>query len=146
MRVLITALAMTTLLAAGPALAQSKAWDQKATTALVKEFVSTLAKVKVETRKTDNVASDAAREFLIEDLELLNRCARKLSAELSSGRDRTTSWPRANRCRALVARTRAHAKDALLEPAQSENIDHANELIAQIGEYYGTDVAAPPSE
>ncbi len=147
MRAVIAATAMATLLAAGPALAQGKEWDQKSVSAKVDEFVATLAKVQVEARTTDNVKSDEAREYVIEDLALLKKNARKLSQELRSGKDRVSSWPRAKRCERLIARTRANAQQAMLSPSNSQNVERANELIAEIGEYYGEppDVATPPS-
>ena len=146
MRVGMVTIAMVGLLAAGPALAQSKEWDQEAVSGLVDEFVLTLGKVQVEAKTTDNVRSDEAREYVIEDLALLRKNARKLSQELRGGKDRTSSWPRAKRCERLIARTRANAQDAMLSPPNSQSIDRANELIAEIGEYYGApDVAAPPS-
>ena len=147
MRAAIAAIAMASLLAAGPALAQSKEWDQKAVSALVDEFVATLGTIQVEAKTTDNARSDEAREFVIEDLGLLRKNARKLSQELRAGKDRVSSWPRAKRCERLIARTRANAQQAMLSPPNSQNVARANGLIDQIGEYYGEgpDVAAPPS-
>lgn len=146
MRIVIVAMAAVGLLAAGPAFAQGKDWDQEAVSGLVDEFVAALGKVQVEARTTDNVRSDQAREYVLEDLSLLRKNSRKLSQELRSGNDREASWPRAKRCERLITRTRANAKDAMLTPANSASIDHANELIAQIGAYYvEPDVAAPPS-
>ncbi len=147
MRTAIVLTAMASLLAAGPALAQSKEWDQKAVSALVDEFVATLGKVHVEVKTTDNVRSDEAREYVVEDLALLRKNSRKLAQELRGGKDRTSSWPRAKRCERLIARTRANAQDAMLSPSNSQQVERANELIAEIGEYYGDgpDVAAPPS-
>ncbi len=147
MRTAIVLTAMASLLAAGPALAQSKEWDQKAVSALVDEFVATLGKVQVEVKTTDNVRSDEAREYVVEDLALLRKNSRKLAQELRGGKDRTSSWPRAKRCERLIARTRANAQDAMLSPSNSQQVERANELIAEIGEYYGEppDVATPPS-
>ena len=147
MRAAIAVTAMASLLAAGPALAQSKEWDQKAVGGLVDEFVATLGTIQVEAKTTDNVSSDEAREFVIEDLALLRKNARKLAQELRGGKDRVSSWPRAKRCERLIARTRANAQQAMLSPPNSQYVERANELIDQIGEYYGEapDVAAPPS-
>ena len=147
MRTMIVAMAVVGLLAAGPAFAQGKEWNQEEVSGLVDEFVAALGKVQVEARKTDNVRSDQARDYVLEDLSLLRKNSRKLSQELRAGNDRAASWPRAKRCERLITRTRANAKDAMLTPANSASIDRANELIAQIGEYYvEPDVAAPPSD
>lgn len=148
MRTMIVAMAVVGLLAAGPAFAEGKDWDQEAVSGLVDEFVAVLGKVQVEARTTDNVRSDQAREYVLEDLSLLRKNSRKLSQELRSGNGREASWPRAKRCERLITRTRANAQDAMLTPANSASIDRANELIAEIGAYYGDgpDVAAPPSQ
>ena len=145
MRAGMAAVAMASLLVAGTAFAQSKEWDQKAVSALVDEFVATLGTVQVEAKTTENVRSDQAREYVIEDLALLKKNARKLSQELRAGKDQQSSWPRAKRCERLIARTRANAQDAMLSPPTSQSVERANELIGQIGEYYRDEVAAPPS-
>jgi len=144
----MVAILVASLLAAGAALSQGKEWDQKAVSALVDEFVATLGKIQVEVKTTDNVRSNDAREFVIEDLALLRKSARRLAQELRSGKDRVSSWPRAKRCERLIARTRANAQKAMLSPTNSQHVERANELIAQIAEFYGADpdaTAPPPS-
>ena len=135
------------LAGSSPALAQQKAWDQDAVTKLVAELVNVISKVQVAAKTTDNVTSDEAREFVIEDLALLKKNARSLEQELRSGKDQTASFPRAKRVGSLVQRTRANAQVAMLSPANSAEVKRANELIAQIATYYRDypDVAAPPA-
>ena len=143
--VAIAGIAMASLLATTPALAQGKEWDQKAVTALVDEFVATLGKIQVEVKTADNMRSDEAREFVVEDLALLRKNARKLSQELRTGKDRVSSWPRAKRCERLITRTRANAQQARLSPLNSQHVERANELIELIGAYYGDDPAPASS-
>jgi hypothetical protein len=141
----VSAVLVASLLA-NPALAQQKEWDQKAVTALVEELVTVISTVQVEAKTTDNIASDEAREFVIEDLALLKKNARSLAQELRSGKDQTASFPRAKRVGSLVQRTRANAAKAMLSPSNSAEVARANELIAEIGTFYRDypDVAAPP--
>ena len=138
------------LLAPPVALAEEREWDQAKVGALVKELIGVVSTIQVTAKAADDPAQEAARAQVADDLKLLKKQLRRVDNSLTTGKGRTESWPQAKHAERLIVRTRKTASELPILPGQEANIDKANELIAEIGQYYGAeappDVASPPTD
>jgi predicted O-linked N-acetylglucosamine transferase (SPINDLY family) len=138
------------LLAAPVALAEEREWDQAEVSALVKELIGVVSKIQVTAKAADDPANEEARAQVADDLKLLKKQLRRVNDSLITGKGRTASWPEAKHAERLIVRTRKTASELPILEGQEANIDKANQLIAEIGQYYGADprpdVATPPAD
>jgi hypothetical protein len=116
-------------------------WDQAEVAKLAEEFVAVIGKIGVAQASAARAENSEARDLVKNDLAMLKHNAKYLARILKQGQTRKSTWPVANRCGDLVARTRRHAAETPVLPDQADNIARAEEIIAKIRGFYGKDPA-----
>lgn len=138
-----TAVAATTasllILLAGPAAAQSVAWDQDKVTELAEKLTSAVKDLKLTMRKAPEQPRGTARRAqgsALEDVRLLESSCKRLSTQLKGGAGHDQTWPIFKRMQTLRRDLEQNAGKAMISETTMSKIVPARDLMGELEPYY----------
>jgi len=145
----VASLALGVFVVASSALAQTKAWDQKAVTAIATKLAATLHDLRVNVRRNPQMTKGSpARQAQFtarESLRLLVITSQRLSSQLQAGEDRDATLPTYRRLQMLRRDAEQDARRANIPAPTLDKIASAQTLLDQLAPYFEETPAAAPA-
>jgi len=128
-------------------LAQTKAWDQAAVTALAEELHEAVKGLREAVRRSNDpsIASGQASSNyrLLDDLRLIRNETRHLADELKAGAGRDATLPVVERIEEIRRDAANEARRIMLQKPTPERIAAARGVLEKIKPYYGLTAQVP---
>jgi hypothetical protein len=146
------ALALVLSLSASSVWAETKAWDQKAVTAIATKLASALRDLRVTVRKSPQATKGSPQrrsQFTArETLRMLVITSQRLAGQLQAGDDQDATLPTFRRLQSLRRDAEQDGRRADIAAPTLERIASAQALVDQLAPYYeeAPSAAAPAQE